>query len=312
MTQSAVFRFFSSFFRLECFLNNPYTVRQYAAASYLFLKNMKTIVLFAFLCLCSFAVAQESESVPPQPPVGPRVPTVTSPMGGMSPPMMLRLRDQMTRELQQIQRQLQFIDPSEVPLRKTLTDMQADILTQLQDINAQLKEQGISPQDDVVDTSPLPPASYRPQAGMPRVPAIPPGTDPTLVPGGLSQPSTTPPVPRPILTFGDAGDPVSTVPRNSLPSGMMGGFVPGMSEVPPYTPMPGVPAPAPRIPTAHDQDQAWADSPWAPRPSKELAELKQTIDGLRAELGEMRETTKALETQIQLLNRHFLLMTPQK
>ena len=261
------------------------------------------------LLLCSLAVVQASEPGPLQLPPASLTRTAISPvvppMGAMNPSMMLRLRDQMTRELQQIQRQLGFIDPSEVPLRKTLTDMQADILTQLQDINALLKEQGISPPDNTVDALPDSPVP-------PKVPAIPPGDDPTLVPGGVPQPSMMPPIQRAMPTFGDANDPVSTAPRNPLPNGMMGGFVPGMPEVPPYTPMPGVPAPVPRTPAAHDQDQAWADSPWAPRPSKELAELKQTIDGLRKELGEMRETTKALETQIQLLNRHFLLMNPQK
>ena len=267
-------------------------------------------VLFAFLFLCSFAVAQELESVPPQPPVGPRTPAVAAPMRGMTPSMLIRMRDDMTRELQQIQRQLGFIDPGDAPLRKTLTEMQAELLTQLQDLNTRLKEQGVT--GDAADILPTPPGPATSPAGLPpRVPAIPPGVDPTLIPGGSPQPSVPPTVQRQIQMFGDVNDPMSTAPRNPLPSGMMGGFVPGMPEMPPNA-VPGVPATPPRSPTPFDQDQAWSDSPWAPKPSKELAELKQTVDGLRKELGEMRETVKALETQIQLLNRNFLLMNPPK
>jgi uncharacterized coiled-coil DUF342 family protein len=47
-----------------------------------------------------------------------------------------------------------------------------------------------------------------------------------------------------------------------------------------------------------------------PQPSKELTELKQTVDSLRKELSEMKESVKALETQIQLLNRNILLSQP--
>jgi len=249
---------------------------------------MQTRILLAFFVLCSFVVAQESEPVPPQPPIGPRTPVV-APLRGMNPAAMLRMRDQMTFELQQIQRQLGFIDPRDEQLQKTLKDAQADLLAQLKGINAQLKEQGVPSPDDAADVL----------AEIPRIPAIPPGVDPTLIPGGSPQPS-------------GAFDPVPAAPRNPLPTGMMGGIVPGMPGVPPggMAPIPGVPAMPPRGPTEFDQDQAWADSPWAPKPSKELAELKQTVDGLRRELGEMRETVKALETQIQLLNRNILLMNP--
>ena len=258
-------------------------------------------ILLALFVLCSFAVAQESEPLPPQPPVGPRTPVASpaTPMRGVNPTMLIRMRDQMTFELQQIQRQLGFIDPRDTQLHKTFTDRQAELLAELKDLNAQLKEQGIAAPDDAVAALPAP--------DMPRVPVIPPGVDPTLFPGGMPSPPLRDEEGRTSLPAPD----MPRVPRNPLPNGMMGGIVPEMPGVMPMPPgvMPGEMSGFPITPpTPHDQDQAWVDSPWAPRPSKELAELKQTVDGLRKELGEMRETIKALETQIQLLNRNFLLM----
>ncbi len=250
-------------------------------------------------------------------------------MRGMNPTIMLRMRDQMTHELQQIQRQLGFIDPQDTQLQKTLKDMQAELLAQLKDVNTQLKEQGVPLPDEALD------ALGAAATGKPNLPAIPPETDPTLIPGGMPQPATkaedimvqrrtTPDeaadkmvVPRPMTKDETVDNMIQPPPRNPLPNGMMGGFIPGqhggMLGMPPGG-MGGMPPAVPpnlgKSPTEFDQDQAWADSPWAPKPSKELSELKQTVDGLRKELGEMRETVKALETQIQLLNRNILLMNP--
>ena len=253
-------------------------------------------ILLAFFVLCSFATAQELEPLPPQPPVGPRTPVAsptTPPMRGVNPTMLIRMRDQMTFELQQIQRQLGFIDPRDTQLHKTFTDRQAELLAELKDLNAQLKEQGIAMLDDATATHP----------DLPRIPAIPPGVDPTLIPGGMS----SPPLRSEEVRIGLSVPDIPRDPRNPLPNEMMGGSVPGMPGI---MPMPSnvIPVVPAMPPTQFDQEQAWADSPWAPRPSKELAELKQTVDGLRKELGELRESIKALDTQIQLLNRNFLLM----
>jgi hypothetical protein len=81
---------------------------------------------------------------------------------------------------------------------------------------------------------------------------------------------------------------------------------------PVITPMPQRPRDQRSVPpTQFDQDQAWSDSPWSPQPSKELTELKQTVESLRKDVGELKETVKALETQIQLLNRNILLSLPK-
>jgi len=108
--------------------------------------------------------------------------------------------------------------------------------------------------------------------------------------------------------------PFPSPPVQAAPGGMTSGpgFGAPMGAMPGGI-MPSGVAPQPqRLPTEFDQDQAWANSPWVPQPSKELTELKQTVDALRKELGEMKETVKALETQIQLLNRNILLSQPVK
>ena len=261
---------------------------------------MLTRTIFAFFVLCSFAVAQESEPLPPQPPVGPPRTSVVSPLRGMTPTMMLRMREQMTRELQQIQRQLGFINPQDAQLQKTLKDMQADLLAQVKDIDAQLKEQGVPLPTDVADAP-----------DRPNVPAIPPVADPTLIPGGTPQQPTKAEdllIQRPVTKDETAERmqvPAPVVPANPLPTGMMGGIVPGTPGMLPQPPSPMQPqtsivpfAPMPAVPSMGSE------------PSKEFVELKQTVDSLRRELGEMRDTIKALETQIQLLNRNFLLMNP--
>ncbi|GHT20987.1 hypothetical protein FACS189419_01150 [Planctomycetales bacterium] len=48
-------------------------------------------------------------------------------------------------------------------------------------------------------------------------------------------------------------------------------------------------------------------TPWQPQSSKELTELKASVNSLRSEVSELKATIKALETQIQLLNRTILL-----
>ena len=265
---------------------------------------MLTRTLFAVLVLCSFVVAQESEP----PPVGSRTPAI-SPLHGMNPTMMLRMREQMTRELQQIQRQLGFISPQDAQLQKTLNDMQAELLAQVKSIDAQLKEQGVPVPTDVAD--------------RPNISAIPPGADPTLIPGGspqqpmraenilIQRPATGDEtvdrmvIPQPSrMPTGQPDGMVTPIP-DPLPQGMMGGIIPGM---PPQQPgmMPGM------VPGGMPFEAMPAVPSMMPEPSKELAELKQTVDALRKELGEMRDTIKALETQIQLLNRNFVLMNPQK
>lgn len=223
-------------------------------------------------------------------------------MPRMNPNMLLRMREQMTFEIQQTQRTLGFVDPSDTQLRDTLKQQQDELARQLKDINEQLKAQGVPVEgQEAAATGTADPTV--PATGLSSIPRA---QDPTMVPGGLPQAPADP-----NLLIQRSG-----MPGGPIQQGMSGGIgtMPGMvqpSQLPPNM-IPGMGMPAPTPPTEFDQDQAWANSPWTPQPSKELNELKQTVDSLRKELAEMKENIKALETQIQLLNRNILLNQPAK
>jgi DNA repair exonuclease SbcCD ATPase subunit len=201
------------------------------------------------------------------------------------------MRQQLTFELQQTQRTLGFIDPNDKQLITSLQEQQAELTNQLKEINAQLKTQGIPIENQEPPTDVLTPKTTN---IVPETPTLP--SDPNLliqrrensatdlktqIESALQYPPPLPPPFQPI--------PGERNPQNFLPA-ESGKTLP---------------------PTPFDQDQAWADSPWVPKPSKELAELKQTVDSLRKEITDLKETVKALETQIQLLNRNILLSQPK-
>jgi prefoldin subunit 5 len=96
---------------------------------------------------------------------------------------------------------------------------------------------------------------------------------------------------------------IPNIPRSADPALVPGGVPqPVQPLYPTYNPpnMQGVPM------GVADPNAAW-ENPWAPKPPKELTEIKQTVDSLRKEIADLKETVKALETQIQLLNRNILL-----
>jgi hypothetical protein len=223
------------------------------------------------------------------------------------------MKRQLTFELQQTQRTLGFIDPNDKQLIASLQEQQTELTNQLKEINSQLKTQGISVDNPAIENE------ERLVNGL--VPKTPNIVQETLPSGVLPpvDPNLTPPH-REIPAIG------MTTPKESTPSGPPSPFRPA------FPPTPGIgknPAgnlinnpinnypinnpiePANHLPTPFDQDQAWADSPWTPKPSKELTELKQTVDSLRKEITDLKENVKALEVQIQLLNRNILLSQPK-
>jgi hypothetical protein len=74
----------------------------------------------------------------------------------------------------------------------------------------------------------------------------------------------------------------------------------------PFYPAPPAAVPSP-MPNWTDQDRAWETGHWGPKLPKELTEMKQSIESLRKEIADLKETNKALETQVQLLIRNILL-----
>lgn len=239
---------------------------------------------------------------------------------------LLKWKNQISMELREIQRTIGRLDSTEVQLLATLKERQSEILKEMKEINTQLASQGVplTPEGDAADMAgnvPLPVSGANPPST----------TDPNL----LIQRRTDPPMGMGMPPGAVPGNPMQPPQQqwntmggapNTMMPGTMGMQQPGMVPNPVGMQPPGiganpmnmqgmaVPASGPMPvapPTEFDQDQAWAESPWNPRPSRELTELKQTVDSLRKELAEMRETVKSLETQIQLLNRNILLSQPK-
>ncbi|MCL2348971.1 MAG: hypothetical protein FWC50_12030 [Planctomycetaceae bacterium] len=66
--------------------------------------------------------------------------------------------------------------------------------------------------------------------------------------------------------------------------------------------------PEPKLPdfVPYNPENANMAAPWLTQPSKELVELKGTIESLRNEINGLRSEVKSLETQLQLLNRNSM------
>lgn len=296
----------------------------------LYYSNMIPMTRF-ILCFCLSVfvfVAGEplsAQNAVAQPAAGPTdnpmtpIPGAVAPMSGMdrnglampgmprmNPNMLLRMREQMTFEIQQTQRTLGFVDPSDTQLRDTLKQQQDELTRQLKDINEQLKSQGIPVEGQETAATG---AVNSPTVPSMELPNIPRAQDPTMVPGGLPQ---TPADPNLLIQQRGMMPPPNMqqpgMPQSSMGLMQSGMMPPGISQ--PVNQGMGTAPAQPATPTDFDQDQAWANSPWTPQPSKELNELKQTVDALRKELAGMKENIKALETQIQLLNRNILLSQP--
>ncbi|MGL4595838.1 MAG: hypothetical protein ACRCUY_14040 [Thermoguttaceae bacterium] len=222
--------------------------------------------------------------------IPPRVPP------GINPVALMRFRDQLTMELQRIQQTIGFVDPADRQLLSTLQDQQADLIAQLKDINSKLKEQGMPLDAENGNAAGIAPNFMPPKNPNfqlpPQISSMPRPVDPTLTPGGIPQQPFDAP------QWGNKGAAIPPSPFPMSPQ-MSPGMSPGMS-----------PQMSPEM--MHQMTDNNAISPWAsPTPPKELIALKETVEGFRKEVAEMKETIKALETQIQLLNRNILLNQPK-
>jgi hypothetical protein len=77
----------------------------------------------------------------------------------------------------------------------------------------------------------------------------------------------------------------------------------------PMTPTP-MPHSFPPTYTPYNPGPYWGidqDTQWGPRLPRELTEVKQSVELLRKEVADLKETIRTLETQIQLLSRNILL-----
>lgn len=238
-------------------------------------------------------------ALPPSIPVQPPYQPSGAGLPRVNPAVLLKMRNDLSFELQNVQRTLGLIDPNDAELKKTLTEQQAELVSQLKDINTQMQAQGLAADGDVPA---LP--------GQPGVLPTAPKKADTLMGGGvdannwLIQQQLQPQRPAPRYPGMGSG----------IEPGSLAGLPPNFSapnparDAMPQTP----PGYMPYTPQPIDQERAWANSAWGPQPTKELTDLKQTVESLRTEISTLKESVKALETQIQLLNRNILLSQPKQ
>ena len=162
---------------------------------------MTRLLPFLFVLVIVVAVSAQTQ-VPPAPPGLPVDESVMPPprpmtaMQGVNPALLQRIQGDLNMELKQIQRALGFIDPQDAHLTETLKTRQAEVVTQLKDIAAQLKEAGI--------------ATEEPPAEMPATETL---SEPAVQPilpnnPGLSLPSEVQEIGAPPVTRRPAFSPV--------------------------------------------------------------------------------------------------------
>jgi len=213
------------------------------------------------------------------------------------PAQLMRLREDLTFQIQEVQRLLSFVNPSDTRTTETLQTRQAELTQQLRSVIDQMQTAA--------------PSGTGRNTGMMSPPGMPSGLPQSLPVQSLwGQGGMNGHMPPGMI------DPTMNMSRNAempgMPtSGMMQGTMPNppMQAYPPA----GMIAPVPPIP-AHWMNQTppgWGvQTPGATQEAslpKELTDMKQTVEALRREISELKETVKSLETQIQLLNRNIVL-----
>ena len=222
-----------------------------------------------------------------------------------NPALLQRMQADLTRELQQIQQVLAIVNPNDTQLINQLQAQQAELTRQIRDVTEQLQMAALP---EVPQRMPGMPPGMGGMPGMQPMPEHPfPGRDVPMPPGMHGMPPG-------MLSSSVNGMPVPFQPPHN--PAMMQPQMPQQQQfqsfVPPPMPqqMPMQQMGMPQMPPGHwmEQDPAWGTSHWGQRPSpRELTEIQQTVASLRQEIGELKNIIRALETQIQLLNRNILL-----
>jgi len=204
------------------------------------------------------------------------------------PAYLMQLREGFTFQLQDIQRVLAVLNPSDVRTRETLEARQAELTQQLRDVVQQLQS---APQQGMGRN-----AGMMQPSGMGMPPNLPvqqqwaPGGMGGMMPPGVSDPN------------------LMNMNRGGLDA--MTGLPPAMQPSMMQPPMPMMQQPAPIMPIPPQwaaQNPAWGGTAPDTALLKELTEVKQTLDALRREVSELKEMMKMLETRLQLLNRDMIL-----
>ena len=211
------------------------------------------------------------------------------------PRILSQERERITLELQQTQRLIGLINPNDVQTMDVLKTQQTELVKQLRDLTQQMQSGPLS--YGTISVQEVPPGRVSQPVIRPEIV----GSGMSPVPGAVSplpleQMSRMPDVPVGMPLNG-----YQTIP-NAPPAPPL--QMPNSPSMPFYPPVPAAPNP---MPNWTDRDQTWEAGQWGPRLPKELTEMKQSIEALRKEIADLKETNKALETQVQLLIRNILL-----
>ena len=219
---------------------------------------------------------------------------------------LMRMREQVALQLQQIQQDLQQIQQTlaVVPHNDThiieilttkqaeLTAKQAELIKQHNDVLKELQTVGNGAQSF---GSILPGTEGR--TGMVQAEQFPTQPMPPAMPlgqRGSIQVSPMPVMPTPQYPL----NPLQGMPTYGPVNNGQGTMMPGMPM--PNDAMVGVPA--------WGNPQATWDAPyWGPRLPKELTDVKQSVVSLQRDIASLKELVEKLESQIQLLNRAVAL-----
>jgi len=229
------------------------------------------------------------------------------PFGTGLPPQMLEpIRSNLMAELKNVQNMLTIVDSKNDPqFSEHLKNRQADLLKQVQDIDSQLKSPAASP------------------GGLPGAILTPP-PPPQGVPVNVS-PFLSAPVPMqekmsPVNPPMSPTAPLSPVLPNpnaekirNLEIAVQQLRVAGQQGLADQAQIQieqlkaaAIPAPVIPQPIPFNPENAAFASPWMTQPSKEIVDLKNTVESLRSEIQELGTAIKALEVQLQILNRNSI------
>ena len=210
------------------------------------------------------------------------------------PAFLTRMREQLTFELRETQRQQSIINPNDFQLAEIIRTRQAELARQINDVTSLLQTLGSPGSGETLPgtgtLNGFPPSV---QQGTPSVQHGLPSRQPV-------EPGMPPVIPMPGNQNFNNSMPVLPVPGGTY-------YPPTYGNVPPFEPMMPVPPS-----WGGPQAQAFDAAPWGPRLPKELAEVKQSVDSLQREIVELKELVRRLETQIQLLNRTVLLLSGER
>jgi hypothetical protein len=187
--------------------------------------------------------------------------------GQLSPNDLIRMREELNFRLQETQQMLRFVNPMDTQHIEQLHADQAELTQKLREVLHQQMQ---------------PPAVH----------------------GAARNPSQMPGMPNMMNAMPNAMQPhhqaFQHVPSQSISSPWQMPTNRNLDS--PFPTMPTMPI------TPHPIGvQPFGVMPPETRMLQELSAMRQSVDSLQREVGELRETIKVLETQIQLLNRNFLL-----